>query len=118
MLEHCPLNGCESCMLQHGFCRFPAPHGTQPLTALAKGYWHTVTAGNRIQQGCQREIEIILKSGRSTDILHQVVPPLAQGAMNRCDKLLRIFLIMYCIKRGDQIKFGCGIEVAQVSAGC
>ena len=63
------LDGAEPCLLKILHRHFLAPHGAEAIATLRQRHRHAVHARNRVKQGTERVLPIVLDVAQAFDAL-------------------------------------------------
>lgn len=100
--EFFDLNLGEAGFVQHGPRQLFAPHRAESGSVFRQGYRHAVHAGQGVQQGANRMIDVLMNLTGCRDVLHQKRPIRVQGFCNFLQDAGWLHLVVDRIKRRDQ----------------
>ena len=97
---HC--YGVKPCFLKILHRHLLAPHGAEAIATLRQRHRHAVHARNRVKQGTNRVLPVVLDIARSFDVLRQVDSVIGQRDPNAAQDVPRAGLVVNGIEGGDE----------------
>jgi phage head maturation protease len=61
-------------------------------------------AGDCVEEGRHREVEVVLEPRRAADVLHEVDAAGLQRAVEAADQARRVLLVVHRVERGDEVE--------------
>ena len=113
------LDGAEPCLLEILHRHLLAPHGAETIATLRQRHRHALHARNRVKQGTERVLPIVLDMARGFDVLRQVDAVFSQRDPNAAQDVPRAGLVVNGIEGGDEVKsagLGLLVEPAEVAS--
>lgn len=113
---------CVTTERKPALCRYSrvffSPHiAPSPSPPLGQRNGHAVHAGNGVQEGADRVLDVLVNVTGSTDVLHEVDAVRLQCPVNPAENVERFRLIVDRVERGDEAEsfpFRARVEIAQV----
>ena len=113
------FDGVKPCILKILHRHLLAPHCAEAIAALRQRHRHAVHARNRVKQGTNRVLPVVLDVARGFDVLRQVDSVLGQRDPNAAQDISRAGLVVNGIEGGDEVKsawLGLLVETAEVAS--